>query len=116
MRRKDDFNKVFDQHTYKASVKGLYVMGCPNDLGSPRLGMVVAKKHLKKATDRNALKRKIRGRFRELNKLKPVAPGIDCVVVTTADLKNCPQDDFGGLIADLFVKFEDFCGAAKAKS
>jgi len=52
-------------------------MACPNQVGYPRLGMVIAKRLLARAVDRNRVKRCVRERFREM---LPTLPACDFVV------------------------------------
>lgn len=40
------------------------MLAVKNDFGHPRLGLVVAKKHIRKAVQRNRIKRVIRDNFR----------------------------------------------------
>jgi len=50
-----------------------------------RLGMVIAKKYLRKAVDRNRLKRQIRESFRYF---KQQLSGMDVVVLLRADIRK----------------------------
>lgn len=77
-----DFSRVFRQ-AKRAGGSGLTILTVENSEGHPRLGLAVAKKHLKLATDRNKLKRIIRESFR---KHKSVLANIDIVVLSRADV------------------------------
>ena len=101
LRKKDDFNRVFAEPEHKAGISGIYIIGIETSLGYSRLGMVVAKKHIKKAVERNALKRRIRNHFR--SSMKTIS--VDCVVITTAEMKSQSPDDFGKMVKSLFVQF-----------
>lgn len=57
------FKYVFEQ-PFRASTPELTILARPNTLDHPRLGLTVAKKHLKKAHDRNRIKRVCRESFR----------------------------------------------------
>lgn len=57
------FKAVFE-HPLRASTPELTLLGRPNSLEHPRLGLTVAKKHLKRAHDRNRIKRIVRESFR----------------------------------------------------
>ncbi|WDU53372.1 ribonuclease P protein component [Taylorella equigenitalis] len=61
-----EFDQVFKKRMIKRGVF-LTLHYAQNNLGYPRLGLVVAKKFFKKAVQRNAVKRVIREEFR-LNK------------------------------------------------
>ena len=55
-----DYRQVFEAAAFKVHGKGLM----PNELGHPRLGLVVSKKNLRRAVDRNRLKRLARESIR----------------------------------------------------
>jgi ribonuclease P protein component len=64
------------------------VLGRLNQMGDARLGLAIAKKHVKLAVDRNRIKRVIRDSFRQHRKL---LAGLDLVVLakaSTAGLSN----------------------------
>jgi ribonuclease P protein component len=58
-----EFQKVFDQQQ-KLYHRGIVVYFCENSDLSSRLGLVVAKRHFKKAVTRNYIKRRMRESFR----------------------------------------------------
>jgi ribonuclease P protein component len=62
---KADFDRVFAENQ-RARTDYLTVMARPNDVGHPRLGMVVAKRLLARAVDRNRVKRCVRESFRQV--------------------------------------------------
>ena len=57
------FKAVFEQ-PLRAGTPELTVLARSNSLEFPRLGLTVAKKHLKRAHDRNRIKRIVRESFR----------------------------------------------------
>lgn len=57
------YSSVFQKADYKLSTATLLMLSCKSTT-SPRLGIVVAKKHVKSAVQRNRLKRIIRESFR----------------------------------------------------
>ena len=57
------FKAVFEQPT-RSSTPQMTILGHPNHCEFPRLGLTVAKKHLKRAHDRNRIKRLVRESFR----------------------------------------------------
>ena len=74
-----EFTPVFNEPTHKLSDRSFLLLARPSCTSAPaRLGLVVAKKNLKRAVDRNRFKRLVRQRFRlmqhELN-------GLDIVVL-----------------------------------
>ena len=57
------FQAVFED-PLRASTPQLTLLSRANSVASPRLGLTVAKKHLKRAHDRNRIKRIVRESFR----------------------------------------------------
>lgn len=83
-----DYSRVFAHSQMKAACPQLLIICCANDLKQPRLGLVIAKKHVKLATQRNRLKRLIRESFRLRQQQ---LPALDFVVLARkgiADLDN----------------------------
>ncbi|MTI62868.1 MAG: ribonuclease P protein component [Methylophaga sp.] len=64
MNRPGDFSRVFRQGK-RTGGGGLTVLTVDNSVGHPRLGLAIAKKHVKLASRRNRLKRIIRESFRQ---------------------------------------------------
>lgn len=77
-----DFDRVFRQ-AKRSGGNGLTILSAENEMGHPRLGLAIAKKHLKLANHRNRLKRIIRESFRQ-NQSKFAA--VDIVVLSRADI------------------------------
>ncbi len=74
---KNDFQSVFDQ-SHKAVGKGVITLFRPNERDYPRLGITISKHQIKRAVDRNRLRRVIRESFR--NALNTVT-GFDIVIM-----------------------------------
>ncbi|MDO9467550.1 MAG: ribonuclease P protein component [Thiobacillus sp.] len=74
--RPADFDRVFARNQ-RARTDSIVVMACPNQVGHPRLGMVIAKRLLARAVDRNRVKRCVRESFRQA---LPTLPACDFVV------------------------------------
>ncbi|WP_457913566.1 ribonuclease P protein component [Candidatus Gillettellia adelgis] len=81
------FTTVFQQPV-RVGMLQITILSRLNQLGYPRIGMVIAKKNVKHANQRNRIKRLIRESFRQSqHKLSP----IDFIVVAKkgiADLNN----------------------------
>ncbi|MGI9279774.1 MAG: ribonuclease P protein component [Endozoicomonas sp.] len=96
-----DFKQVFDHTDIKVSSRNLLILACKNDLDQPRLGLVIAKKNIRKATDRNRVKRHIRETFRlhqeELGNL-------DIVVLARRGLGELDSCDINKLLANQWFK------------
>ena len=58
------FKNVFDGATCKASGPNILLLSRRNDLTHARLGLVIAKKNIRRAVDRNRVKRIARESFR----------------------------------------------------
>lgn len=68
-----DYRRVFDTAAFKVHGKGLMALASPNDLGHPRLGLIFSKKNVRRAVDRNRLKRLARDSIRlRQHRLPPV--------------------------------------------
>lgn len=73
LRRSAEFSAVFDGAAIKVSQHGFLILANPNQLGHPRLGLVIAKKKVKLAVERNRIKRITRDSFRrQQHQLPPV--------------------------------------------
>lgn len=59
-----DFQNVFDDAPLRTSHQHFLLLARRNQLNVPRLGLVIAKKHIRLAVDRNRMKRLIRETFR----------------------------------------------------
>ncbi len=79
-----DYSRVFRQ-AKRSSRGGLTVLTIENSVGHPRLGLAIAKKHIKLASRRNRLKRVIRTSFRQH---QSVLANIDIVVLSRADVSQ----------------------------
>jgi len=83
-----DFNAVFSNYDYKSFHPTLLVLAKENLRCEPRLGLVIGKKNIKFAVQRNRVKRQLREFFR-LNQIE--LNGLDMVFVARkglADLNN----------------------------
>lgn len=61
---KQDYSQVFDQVDLRIGRGPILILARKNNLQHPRIGLVIRKKFLKKAVDRNRLKRLAREHFR----------------------------------------------------
>ena len=73
---KADFDRVFADNQ-RARTDTLLVMARPNAVGHARLGMIIAKRLLVRAVDRNRVKRCVRESFRQV---RAELPACDFVV------------------------------------
>lgn len=73
-----DYRRVFETAAFKVHGKGLMALASPNALGHPRLGLIFSKKNVRRAVDRNRLKRIVRDSIR-LRQQR--LPAVDIVVL-----------------------------------
>ena len=66
-----DFGRVFNQVEARASQRHLLLLASRNGGARHRLGLVIAKKHVRSAVDRNRIKRVAREFFRQLPDSSP---------------------------------------------
>ncbi|WP_315041706.1 ribonuclease P protein component [Faucicola mancuniensis] len=81
----DDFKAVFDQTSFKVHQPNLLFFVKKSELNDSRLGLAITKKKVKRANERNRLKRLVRENFRlfQHDFLMPV----DVVVIVKQDIK-----------------------------
>ena len=78
------FNFVFQQ-PFRVSLPEISIIARPNALQHPRLGLTVAKKYVKRANQRNRIKRICRERFRlQQHQL----PNYDFIVIARKGIKE----------------------------
>ena len=78
-----DYQSVFSDAPFRASHQHLLILSRPNQTDTPRLGLVIAKKHIRLAVQRNRIKRILRETFRQHQQQ---LGGIDAVVLARAGL------------------------------
>ncbi|CAN5415811.1 ribonuclease P protein component [soil metagenome] len=94
------FLRVF-KSSRKIHVRGFAIQASANDLGYPRLGMVIAKKNLAKAVARNKVKRLIREGFR-IRKNQIAAR--DVIIFTTKEVSSLTKADLDACLNNLWDK------------
>ncbi len=80
-----EFKPLFDQPQWRASSQHFLLLVSENRRAAPRLGIVIGKRRVKRAVDRNLLRRLIRESFR--HRTAELA-GLDVVVLVRADLRH----------------------------
>lgn len=89
------YKAVFDHVDIKVACPQLLLLARHNDTGHPRLGLVIARKHLKLASSRNRVKRQIRESFR---RHRYTLPAMDIIVMSRPGTGREPD------LATLLVK------------
>lgn len=92
------FSAVFSQARFKVSAKNLLILACPSQ-GPARLGIVVAKKNVRLAVQRNRIKRLIRESFRTRQEEFGT---IDLVVLARPIPDSMGNDEFRAQLNYLF--------------
>ena len=84
-----DFSHVFEQADLKVHGKGMMALARWNTLGHPRLGVVVSKKNVKLAVQRNRFKRLVRESVRLRQHQLPT---LDIVVLARRGVHDLDND------------------------
>ena len=101
LRKSADFEAVFKNTTVRVSGKYLLLLAKTNELDHPRLGIVVAKKNVSSAVQRNRIKRNLRESFRH-NKSR--LAGFDLVVLCRRGIDNLDNGSIRLAIAELWTQ------------
>lgn len=96
-----DFKNVF-RNGRTLENRFIRVKFLKNQKNANRFGFIISAKVLKKANERNALKRRLRAISRSL--LKDLKPGFDIVVWPKASSAALIHDDLKGSLTDLIIK------------
>jgi ribonuclease P protein component len=86
-----DYQTVFDQPPLRSSHSQFLLLSKPNGLTQARIGLVVPKKAVKLAVDRNRIKRIVRDSFRHQ---KDKLQGLDIIFLAKAGLQKLAKPDF----------------------
>ncbi|MCR9105365.1 MAG: ribonuclease P protein component [Gammaproteobacteria bacterium] len=98
-----DYSRVFETASAKASHKHLLMLGSVNDLPDHRLGLVIAKKHVRQAVNRNRIKRLAREFFRH----QPSGQrNLDVVILARPGLGELENAQVSSILAQLWSKLE----------
>ncbi len=99
------FKAVFNQAQYKVSNRYFLMLARQNELEFGRTGLVIGKKNLPRAVQRNRIKRLLRNSFR-LN--QSLLVGLDIVILARSNMSSLDNklivENIAGLCADLVRK------------
>lgn len=95
------YRHVFDQADLKASDRQLLILARFNGLDHPRVGLIFAKKHVRRANQRNRLKRQIREYFRQHH---DTLPNADLVVMARSTVGDLENEQFRVILEKLFLR------------
>ena len=93
-----DYGPVFEQADFKVSSKTILILARRNTHGIPRLGLVISKKNVRLAVDRNRIKRLVRESFRTSKDL----PSVDIVFLARRGLAEQSNVDLSHEIKRLW--------------
>lgn len=103
--KSSDFSRVFER-AFKVNNKAFTLLARKNNFFYPRLGLVIAKKNLRFAHQRNYVKRLLREEFR----LKQSEfDSYDIVILTRRDISHLSKPDIMKFRSNLFEKFRLRC-------
>lgn len=86
-----DFKHVFDDAPLRASHQNFLILARFNQLPHARLGLVMAKKHIRHAVERNRMKRLIRENFRLQQQ---ALAGVDMILLSRTGLDKLSNSEF----------------------
>lgn len=99
--RPAEFQAVFDQTGTKVGDAGFLLLVRANGSDHPRLGLVIAKKKVRRSVDRNRIKRVVRDSFR----LHQVAlPAADVIFMARNDLATVASADLHAALAQAWKR------------
>jgi ribonuclease P protein component len=105
LRKPAEYKKVFS-NPLKFTDKYFTLLVIENELGFSRLGLAIAKKNIRKAVDRNILKRAIRESFRMHQQQLGV---LDIVVLARKDALNVPSVQLRASLHKQWLKIISRC-------
>jgi ribonuclease P protein component len=97
------YEDVFNKPDFRISNKYILILGCKTPMGSARLGVIVAKKNVARATARNRVKRVIREAFRTT---KILLPSCDLVVLSRKGLDSLDNEKCRACINELLEEIK----------
>lgn len=98
---KSDFNRVFEQATVRAGTGELFALASTAADAEARLGFIVARKHVRRAVNRNLIKRIAREEFRLLD---PTFPALDIIVMARKGADKLEREKLHEAVRYLFRK------------
>ncbi|MGK0673772.1 MAG: ribonuclease P protein component [Halothiobacillaceae bacterium] len=103
--RPAEFKNVFTD-SLRVSRNGVVVLARRNELGFARLGLAVAKRHIKRAHERNRIKRLARETFRQ-HALRRCS--MDCVLLTRTGVEQLPNGELRATLDFVWQRLLDQC-------
>ena len=98
-----DYRGVFDNAQFKVSHQHLLILSRSNNTDTPRLGLVIAKKNIRLAVQRNRIKRILRESFRLRQQ---TLAGLDIVVLARRGLDELDNQQLHQLFHQQWQRLE----------
>lgn len=98
----EDYRRVFDSPAFKVSSAAFLLLAQHAEHSRSRVGVIIAKKHVKLATRRNRLKRLVREQFR----LNLFQPSLDLVVLARSAADDMDNAQVTNDLAQLWTKLQ----------
>jgi ribonuclease P protein component len=108
-----DFSRVFEGAEARASHKHFLLLARTNDLPGHRLGLVIAKKNVRLAVQRNRVKRLAREFFRSL---PPGTTAMDVVLLARKGLAELDNNELSSILRQQWQRLERHIDRESAKS
>ena len=96
-----DYRRVFDSAEARASHRHLLLLAKTNDCDCHRLGLVIAKKHVRLAVTRNRLKRVAREFFRQL---PDSSPAMDVILLARPGIGKLDNATLSSILQQQWLK------------
>ena len=96
-----DYTHVFNDAVFRAGHSNLLILAKPNQYTFPRLGLVISKKNVRLAVQRNRIKRLVRESFRVK---QHNLPAIDAIVLARRGADTLPNDALITVLDTLWQK------------
>jgi ribonuclease P protein component len=96
-----EYQLLFKSPDIRLRTGKILLLAKKNDLMLPRLGLVVAKKHLRKSVERNQCKRLIRESFR---KQQVFLPNYDMIAIVVSGINQATRVDINQWLDELWVR------------
>jgi len=108
----DEFKNVFSEPPFRASHQHCLILAKPNTVGHARLGLIIAKKHVRLAVHRNRIKRLIRESFRQQQQNMV---GIDAIVLARKGFGDINNSTISKIVNQQWLKIQKKAAHLKAK-
>jgi ribonuclease P protein component len=106
-----EFQRVFQQGK-RLHASGLNARAAANNVGYPRLGMAIAKKALRRAHERNRIRRLVRESFRQH---QASLPAVDLVVMCRPEVLQMSNNELFLQLEGLWLRLHKLYSAGLGK-